>query len=165
MWKLSLDAAQKDLIARLEASREVWQTSGAYDAEQYQEPPAVRSSKGALLRKQVPHAAHAPWKPPKDRPSPVDIVVAGEPEQWSVEAGLIQWYLYDLNTTKIVENPAEIIELIRCAPDTPRHCVTEQEKLKDVRKKIEKHVKDTHLKKMQAPVGIKPTLNAWMEIS
>jgi uncharacterized protein (DUF2252 family) len=77
MWKLSLDAAQKELIARLETSREVWQTSGAYDAEQYQEPPAVRSSKGALLRKEVPHAAHAPWKPPKDRPNPVDIVVAG----------------------------------------------------------------------------------------
>jgi uncharacterized protein (DUF2252 family) len=77
MWKLSLDAAQEELIARLEASREVWQTSGAYDAEQYQEPPAVRASKAALLRKQLPHAAHASWKPPKNRPSPVDIVVAG----------------------------------------------------------------------------------------
>ena len=77
MWKLQRDAAQEELIARLDASREVWQTSGAYDAEQYQEPPAVRASKGALLRKQLPHAAHAPWKPPKQRPSPVDIVVAG----------------------------------------------------------------------------------------
>ena len=39
MWKLSLDATQKALIAQLQASREVWQTIGAYNAEQYQEPP------------------------------------------------------------------------------------------------------------------------------
>ena len=37
----------------------------------------MRRSKGASLRKVLPHAAHATWKPPKDRPSPVDIVVAG----------------------------------------------------------------------------------------
>ena len=77
MWKLSLDAAQKKLITQLQASRESWHQSGTYNAEQYQEPPAVRRSKGASLRKVLPHAAHAGWKPPKDRPSPVDIVVAG----------------------------------------------------------------------------------------
>jgi uncharacterized protein (DUF2252 family) len=77
MWKLSLDPTQEALIAQLEASREVWQGIGAYDAERYQEPPAVRGSKGASLRKQLPHAAHAPWRPPKARPSPVDIVAAG----------------------------------------------------------------------------------------
>jgi Uncharacterized protein conserved in bacteria (DUF2252) len=77
MWKLSLDPTQKALIAQLQASREIWHQSGTYNAEQYQDPPALRRSKGAALRKLLPHAAHAPWKPPKDRPSPVDIVVAG----------------------------------------------------------------------------------------
>ena len=77
MWKLTLDATQKALIAQLKASREVWQSSGTYEAEQYQEPPAVRQNQGAALRKVLPHAAHAPWKAPKNRPSPVDIVVAG----------------------------------------------------------------------------------------
>ncbi len=77
MWTLSLDATQKELIARLEASRETWHTTAAYDPERSQDPPAVRQKAGALLRKQVPHAAHAAWKPPKQRPSPVDIVVAG----------------------------------------------------------------------------------------
>ena len=74
---LSLDPTQQTLIAQLEASRESWQQSGTYDPEQYQEPPAVRRRKGAALRKLLPHAAHGGWKPPKDRPSPVDIVVAG----------------------------------------------------------------------------------------
>jgi hypothetical protein len=77
MWTLSLDTTQKELIERLEASREVWHTTAAYDPERSQDPPAVRQKAGALLRKQVPHAAHAPWKAPKQRPSPVDIVVAG----------------------------------------------------------------------------------------
>jgi hypothetical protein len=77
MWKLSLDATQTKLIAQLQASREVWQTSGTYNAEQYQEPPAARRTKGAELRKALPHAAHAEWKAPKSRPSPVDVVVAG----------------------------------------------------------------------------------------
>ena len=74
---LSLDATQQMLITKLEASRESWQQSGTYDPEQYQEPAAVRRRKGAALRKVLPHAAHGSWKPPKNRPSPVDIVVAG----------------------------------------------------------------------------------------
>jgi len=77
MWKLSLDPTQKKLISQLQASRESWQQSGTYNAEQYQDPPAVRRSRGSSLRKVLPHAAHAAWKPPKNRPSPVDIVVAG----------------------------------------------------------------------------------------
>jgi uncharacterized protein (DUF2252 family) len=77
MWKLTLDATQQQLIKQLEASRDPWQTSGAYEAERYEEPPAARQKKGVSLRKSVAHAAHASWKPPKNRPSPVDIVVAG----------------------------------------------------------------------------------------
>jgi uncharacterized protein (DUF2252 family) len=77
MWKLSLNATQNALITQLQASREIWQHAGAYEAEQYQEPVAVRRKQGAALRKVLPHAAHAPWRAPKDRPSPVDIVVAG----------------------------------------------------------------------------------------
>jgi len=29
-----------------------------------------------------------------------------------------------------------------------------------IRRKIDKHIKNTYLKKMQAPVGVKPILNA-----
>ena len=65
MWTLSLDETQKELIARLEASREAWQTTAAYDPERTQDPPAVRQKTGALLRQQVPHAAHAPRRRPR----------------------------------------------------------------------------------------------------
>ena len=64
MWKLSLVATQKAFIAQLDASREIWQTTGAYDPEQHEESPAVRGAKGTSLCQPLPHAAHAPWKPP-----------------------------------------------------------------------------------------------------
>ena len=86
-------------------------------------------------------------------------------DNWSIEAGLTKWYLYDLATEKILEEPAEIVEVIRCKPDTPRHCAIEQATLSEIRANIEKHIKNTYLKKVQAPVGVKPVLKAWMELS
>jgi len=35
----------------------------------------------------------------------------------------------------------------------------------DIRKKIEKHIKNTCLKQLQAPLGVKASLKAWMELS
>jgi len=35
----------------------------------------------------------------------------------------------------------------------------------DIRGKIEKHIKNTFLKAMQAPIGVRPVLKAWMELN
>ena len=86
-------------------------------------------------------------------------------EKWSLEAGTTQWYLYDLATEKIIEEPAEISDLIRSEPDTPRKCAIEQKTLADIRSKLDKHVKNTYLKKVQAPVGKNACLKAWMELN
>ena len=72
-----LDEAQRALIAQLEGGLEFWQTAGAYEAERHQEPPELRLLAGVELAKRVPHASHAEWKPPRNRPNPVDVVVAG----------------------------------------------------------------------------------------
>ena len=40
-----------------------------------------------------------------------------------------------------------------------------QPTLADIRAKIEKHLKNTRLKQLQAPVGVKPMLKAWMELN
>ena len=37
--------------------------------------------------------------------------------------------------------------------------------LVEIRDTIEKHIKNTFLKRMQAPVGVRPILKAWMELS
>jgi hypothetical protein len=40
-----------------------------------------------------------------------------------------------------------------------------KDSLVDIRKKLDKHIKDTYLMKVQAPQGVKPTLKVRMEIS
>ena len=84
---------------------------------------------------------------------------------WGEEKGFTRWYLYDLGTGEVEEEPAKIVDVIRSKPETPRHCSLEKETLTDIRKKVEKLIKDTYLKKVQAPQGIRATLKAWMEIS
>jgi superfamily II DNA/RNA helicase len=88
-----------------------------------------------------------------------------EEREWSEEAGYTAWYLYDLATENIVTEPSEIIEIIRSEPQTPRICEIEQQTLSEIRKKVEKHIKNTYLKKVQAPIGVTPTLRAWMEMN
>jgi len=92
---------------------------------------------------------------------------AKDPEsgEWTTEAGDVKWYLYDLATENVIEDPGEIIELIRSTPETPRVCKAEQETLADIRKKMDAHIKKNYLRKVQAPVGVKPTLKAWMELA
>jgi hypothetical protein len=84
---------------------------------------------------------------------------------WSVERGSTRWYLYDLASKKIIEEPAEIIEFIRSGPDTPRRTVLEAKTLSDIRAEIEKHIKNGYLRQVQAPVGVKPSMKAWMELN
>jgi superfamily II DNA or RNA helicase len=86
-------------------------------------------------------------------------------ETWTEETGVTHWYYYHTETEKITDDPAEIIKLIRSTPETPRHRTLPETTLSEIRAKIEKHIKNTYLKKMQAPVGIKPKLKAWMELS
>jgi Helicase conserved C-terminal domain len=84
---------------------------------------------------------------------------------WTEEAGRAAWYRYDVATGEILEEPARIIDAIRCEPDTPRHCTIAKETLSDMRAKVERHIKNGYMKSVQAPVGVKPVLKAWMELS
>jgi superfamily II DNA/RNA helicase len=90
---------------------------------------------------------------------------SGGAGEWSADAGLVQWYLYDLASERVLEDATSIWDLVRCDSETPRHNSIEKETLSEIRKKLEKHVRDTYLKKVQAPQGVKPTLKAWMELS
>jgi len=45
------------------------------DLRRAREPWEARRAAGKLLREKVPREAHADWSPPKDRPSPIDVVV------------------------------------------------------------------------------------------
>jgi uncharacterized protein (DUF2252 family) len=74
--QLSQDETQRALFAQLDGL-EFWQSVGTYEAARHQESLTLRRAAGAQMLKVVPHAAHATWVRPKNRPSAVDIVVAG----------------------------------------------------------------------------------------
>lgn len=84
--------------------------------------------------------------------------------EWDDEAGFTRWYLYDQATGEIEEDATHIFPLIESEPDTPRQTVTPKETLTEIRRKMDTHVKNTYLKKVQAPIGVKSTLLAWMEL-
>jgi hypothetical protein len=84
---------------------------------------------------------------------------------WTEAAGETRWYLYRLSDEQLLEESAAIIGAIRSLPDTPRHCEIPQPTLVAIRATVEKHIKNTSLKRMQAPVGVKPILKAWMELN
>ena len=98
-------------------------------------------------------------------PAPTEPAVRQREFIWTEAAGRTAWYLFDLATGQILEDPAKIVEVIRCKPDTPRHCTVAKEMLSDVRAKVERHIKNTYLKSVQAPLGVKAALKAWMELN
>jgi superfamily II DNA or RNA helicase len=88
------------------------------------------------------------------------------PEQaWEGSAFRTRWLLADLEGGNILEEPAQIADFIRSKPDTPRHTEIDPTALRELRLRVEKHLKNTYLKQVQAPVGVKPTLMCWMELN
>lgn len=85
--------------------------------------------------------------------------------EWSLDAGHVQWYLHDLACGSTLDDAPQIVDAIRCQPETPRHCEIAPATLKEVREKIEKHIKNTYLKKVQAPLGVQAELKAWLELN
>ena len=85
--------------------------------------------------------------------------------EFTEDAGVTQWYFFDVNRETILEDPGEIVASIRSSPKTPRKCVTEEKVLISIRSKIEKHIKNSYLKRVDAPVGIKQRLLCWMELN
>ncbi|MEE9265079.1 MAG: helicase-related protein [Vicinamibacteria bacterium] len=88
-----------------------------------------------------------------------------EKNEFTEEAGTTRWYLYDIDKDRVLEEPAEIIESIRSKPNTSRRCLTDQKTLKGTRAKVLKHIKNTYLKRVDAPMGVNPSLRCWMELN
>jgi len=81
------------------------------------------------------------------------------------EAGTTRWYLHDLDRNAILEEPGEIVASIRSKPETPRSCSMPEPDLVELRGKIEKHIKNSYLKRVDAPIGVRATLRCWMELN
>lgn len=88
-----------------------------------------------------------------------------EDDGWSLDTGASRWYLYDIAAEQVSEDAPAINTVIRCDAATPRRTKIEQVTLTEIRQRVEKHIKNTYLKQVQAPVGVKPVLKAWMELN
>ena len=91
--------------------------------------------------------------------------------EWTEEAGKTEWYFYPLDTKDIVEGLDDIKEQIKSKPTTPRKLNINEQDLIEIRKKVQKHIKNTYLNRVDAPrrdaTGrkIKPILKCWMELN
>jgi SNF2 family DNA or RNA helicase len=85
--------------------------------------------------------------------------------EWTDEASLTRWYLYDLQSEEILEDATQIFPLVQCTLETPRKTILPKADLRQIRQRMDEHIRNTYLKKVQAPVGVKATLLAWMELS
>lgn len=88
-----------------------------------------------------------------------------EKNDFTEVAGTTGWYFYHLSTSAIIEEPSEIMRSIRSKPSTPRRLEMEEPTLIEIRAKVLKHIKNTYLKRVDAPVGVKASLKCWMEIN
>jgi hypothetical protein len=88
-----------------------------------------------------------------------------EKGEFTEEAGITRWYLYDAERDAILEEASEIIETIRSKRDTARVCTNAPASLLTMRDAVVKHIKNTYLKRVDAPVGVTPRLRCWMELN
>jgi hypothetical protein len=88
-----------------------------------------------------------------------------DPPEFTEAAGSCRWYLFDLDKDRILEEPAEIISTIRAKTETPRCCTMSESTLIDIRKKVQRHIKDSYLRRVNAPVGVNAVLKCWMEVN
>jgi hypothetical protein len=91
--------------------------------------------------------------------------MAAEKQEFTDEAGTTRWFLYDPVSKKLDQEPADIAPAVRSEPKTQRKCVMSEKDLKDARAYIEKHITNTYLKRIDAPVGVAPELRCWMEVN
>lgn len=99
--------------------------------------------------------------------------VSGESSHAGPEAkkeqglGEIRWYFRVAETGEIWEADRleKIAAVIRSRPETPRVVRVSASDLKSWREEIERGPVAQHLRALQAPMGVKPTLVCWMEVS
>jgi hypothetical protein len=98
-------------------------------------------------------------------PDPDLVDAADGAARWSDPAGETVWLCTDLEGKNVANTPRAIADLIRSLPETPIHHSLDRSALSKLRQKIETELIKSHLRPLQAPIGVSPILKCWMEIS
>lgn len=86
-------------------------------------------------------------------------------ERWRTGEGPVQWYYLDREEDKIVHMALTIDPWIESTADTPRHTEMEPTALREARLRVEKHIKNDYMRRLQVGHGAKPALRAWMDVN
>ncbi len=78
--------------------------------------------------------------------------------------GMFRWYLLDSTDSSVCEAAYEIWKAILCEPEEPRLVHTDQEEFAEKRRLVERYIKQTYLRSITAPIGVKARLVTWMEL-
>jgi hypothetical protein len=98
-------------------------------------------------------------------PDPDLVEAADGAARWSESAGETVWLCTDLEGKNVANTPRAIADLIRSLPETPIHHSLDRSALSKLRQKIETELIKSHLRPLQAPIGVSPVLKCWMEVS
>ena len=98
-------------------------------------------------------------------PDPDMVEAADGAARWSESAGETVWLCTDLEGKNVANTPRAIADLIRSLPETPIHHSLDRSALSKLRQKIETELIKSHLRPLQAPIGVSPVLKCWMEVS
>lgn len=98
-------------------------------------------------------------------PRPDPTLVEAEPGQprWSLAAGYTVWTEVALDPEASINDVSAIASYIRCEADEKRVTKQAKSRLKALREQVEKDLVKQHLRPLQAPVGVSPSLLCWME--
>jgi superfamily II DNA/RNA helicase len=87
-------------------------------------------------------------------------------DEFTLEAGDTRWYYAPLDGDDILTETTRIAEHVRSDPDTPRKTTTDRTDLVAARDRVRKHIKNSYLKQVGAPVTAPaPKLVCWMEVN
>jgi len=84
--------------------------------------------------------------------------------EWTIDDGICKWYLYNHEDKSIAEFAFSIWKEIRCDKSESRILSITADEFVELRKELENHIKKTYLRSVQAPIGVKQKLIAWMEL-
>ena len=84
--------------------------------------------------------------------------------EYTYAAGDARWYLYDVESQKILETETEIATHIRSNRETLRIFTLSEAQVIEIRKKVLTHIKNNYLRKIDAPQGVNAKLRCWMAL-
>jgi len=102
---------------------------------------------------------------------PINIKNADDTHKWSMQEGITSWYFHSIEKNEVMTDFIAIHEIISCDIPEKRIVQQVQQSLIDIKKSIEKQIKNTYYKDNQVPQqddegnSLKPSLLAWMEVN